>query len=273
MLPMLDIWRPQTWRNAVGHVLRSILPAKSFPELRRTPADEMFSDTLAYLIPSIPRCFDKDEFVEQLSAQILSFFKTIRGFHGCRPTRGMESYLTEGIIPLNRDLLVRSCMDLVGKQVDPRVVRKAVFEADLNGRLGRVYFGTDIAGSLENYGHYAIYGAESLSCVDDTSWPVSLWELQKKIGISTVIECAVPLTALSKVCRHEITKMIVTMWFQYQSDRPRSEKPARDDCFFAESIVTPDCILGHFHPNRIPDPHQNMKEFQNASTWCSWCLQ
>lgn len=271
---MLDIWRPQTWRPAVAKVVAARFPAVVLERAKEIPAEKMYADTMTYLEQALEGhrgdSFEAER--NELVRAVLAEFKAIRAFHGCKPV-SVESYLEKGLLPLTREWLVQEAFDLFEGTIPRAEFEASVAAADLETRLGMIYFCTDPKNLIAEAGRYLTYGPESICCAfgDHQHRFYQARERQRRRGIPTMLECAVPLGLMSKSWQAEIACEIVTEYFRSQSVEPDSEPNSRDFCIGIHAPLPARHILGHFHPPVIDDIHRPMEPYLNPVTKCPAC--
>jgi hypothetical protein len=274
MLPMLDLWRRRTWRGAVAEVVKAQFPPAVLERAREIPAEDMFADTMSFLDGALEghRRGSFDEERRQLELAVLTEFKAIRAFHACKPV-SVEPYLKKGILPLSREWLAQEAFELFDGTI-PRVeIDAAIAEADLEMRLGKIFFCTNPKNLIEEAGRYLAYGPESICCIHGKNGGrfYQARERQRERGIPTMFECAVPLARMSASWRAEVASKIVTEYFREESNEADPEPTSRDFCIGIDAPLPARNILGDFHPVIIDDIHRPLEPHVNRTTKCPFC--
>jgi hypothetical protein len=163
---IIELFTPETWREEVGDAVRAVVPPRAIKHLKRVRGEDMFRDTLDYLTEAYSaagECFG-DEAHAGLIDRVLGNFESFRSYHGCRPL-SLDSYFREGLQPLSRARLAAIAFDLFEGTVPRAEIDTLSQRANLNTRLGHIYFVADRDELLRHCGHYLIYGPEALCCL------------------------------------------------------------------------------------------------------------
>lgn len=242
--------------------------------LSEFPAARMHDDTMRYLNEALQAAGHGDAFtiLPRIQSALTRIFSALRSFHACKPV-SLETYFARGIVPLTREWLVREAHALFEGSIPLAEIQAAGARADLSIRQGMIWFATDPDELTGLSGHYLVYGPESMNCLwaDDGRRFHESQDRQRRRGIPTLFECAVPLSFLNREARRDLTKTIVTEYFRGRSRIPDPDGSNTDWGFSIRRSLPPECIIGHTHPTVIYDPLRHGINFHNPVTRCSWC--
>lgn len=271
---MIDLWNPPTWEIPVARVISDVVPAKVRRRLLDVPAKEMYDDTVRYLDEALAeeKCAPVQMLLPELRAGYERVFDSLRGFHACKPT-SLDSYLQEGLKPLDRKWLEEEAFALFEGTIPRPDIATAAREADLDLREGKIFLEASRDVLTEFAGHYLVYGPEAMNCLwhnDEARFHESQVR-QRRRGIPTIFECAVPLRMIDDDFRDPLVYTLTTLHFKRCSRIPEEEQGADEWGFSVSRPLPPTCILGHTHPAVISDPLQHGMEYESPATVCSWC--
>lgn len=276
--PIIELFRKATWRKQVAAAIRRTIPPKVVACLKSLPGEKMYEDTMRYMENAYDECgacFDA-EARDCLTEAVLRPFGFVRGYHGCRPM-SYETYRTDGLLALTRERLALMAFELFEGTLTLESLQRRAEWADLNTRLGYIYFcayGDDL---IEDCGHYTIYGAEALNCLWNCSDPKELClfhESQRRArskGIPTILICDIPLRWLSTGSRAELANAMVTWHLQLVSEKPDDCERDRNWSWTLKRDLPASYIKGHIHPQRIRDPLNFQTLYENPHTECDGC--
>lgn len=168
---------------------------------------------------------------------------------------------------------MQEAFDLFEGTIPRAELEASVAAADLDSRLGKIFFCTDPKNLIAEAGRYLAYGPESICCDfgESGSRFYRARERQRRRGIPTMLECAVPLVLMSGDWQAEVACEIVTEYFRAGSSEPDPEANSRDFCIGIDAPLPARNILGHFHPAIIDDIHSPLEPYINLRTKCSAC--
>ena len=221
--PVVDLLEPASWHAVVERAVNRHVPPEVIEALRQLPARRMYDDTMKYLDEALMDAGAEPvaRLLPKLQSAFSRGFSAMRTFHACKPV-SLDSYYQNGITPLNREWLVREAFDLFEGTIRLSEIQQVAGKADLRIRQGLIWFATDPDELTGLAGHYLVYGPESMNCLwqaDDLRFRDSQ-DRQRRRGIPTLFECAVPLAQIGSVWKHELTKTLVTRYFKGRSVTP-----------------------------------------------------
>lgn len=273
---MIDLWSPATWEKPVAGVIREVVPLKVRRRLLDVPAKKMYDDTVRYLEEALAeeKCAPVEMLLPELRTGYERVFDSLRGFHACKP-RSLDSYLREGLKPLDRKWLEDEAFALFEGTIPRADIATATKEADLDLREGKIYFEASREILTEFAGHYLVYGPEAMNCLWHTN-EARFHESQarqRRRGIPTIFECAVPLQMIDEDFLDPFVRTLTTFHFKRCSRIPEEDEGVGEWGFSISRSLPPTCILGHTHPAAISDPLRHGIEYESPATVCSWCSQ
>lgn len=277
--PVLELFRPQTWRSKVASIARKSIPSDVLAHIKDIPGEDMYEDTMLYLEDAYRACgySFNPSVTEALTEAVLGKFSLFRGYHGCRPS-SLESYHRDGLVVLNCERLAKLAYEVLGGSIPlPELERRARF-ADLETRADRVYFCADADYLVSECGHYLLQGSEALNCLwdttnpDDSRWFDECQQRSRSHGIPTVFVCDVPIDSMERCYRSELGRTLLTLHLQLASSKPVLQEDWSRNWGYAISRDLPAShIKSHFHPASIPDPLRPPAIYRNPQTRCEWC--
>jgi hypothetical protein len=277
--PTVELFRPESWRSEVETAITSITPSNVIEYLKQVPGENMFADTMHYM----ERAYGHFGYIfgfeakEKLIETVIKKFTYFRSYHGCRPF-SIESYFRDGLRVLSRDRLARYAFELFEGTISYEDLILRAQKADLQTRLGNVYFTAEAEELVSECGHYLIYGGEALSCLwhDGNGGINHLFAdcqaRHREKGIPTVFECDVPIEWLPNAFRKELANTLVTYHLKLESEKPVPVNDwSRNWGHYISRDLPPRLIRSHFHPANIPDPLRLCITYKNSQTRCPMC--
>jgi hypothetical protein len=131
-------------------------------------------------------------------------------------------------------------------------------------REGKVHLGLDDKFLINYCGHYLIYGSEYLMAIAvhlGHAVGRDLTGVLRKIGTPTIFVCDIPV---SKVSYSEILELSGTLLADlFKSILSVNPRPSSlDFTMTLNDIVGPECIISHYHPKEIPNPHSSYEIYR-----------
>jgi hypothetical protein len=251
------MWREiRSW----GAFIRGLMP-RGVPEqlakvIRQQQELFRYSDDPDALKSIYSSFSDFASLVERFAATFDASFSHVGMFHCCRPWQ-IEAYYREGIRVLSADEAneyFRSfCRTTNGIPNITENDMTAAIDSMITsyGRFGQIYFGLDDRFLIEHCGHYLIYGSEYLQSLCShlrTRIRYDLRSQLKQVGIPTVFQVRIPVIQFEN---HELSGLAdyaLPAWaYCIAHDRP--EPGMLDFAIKVGHAISPDDILGHYHPH------------------------
>jgi len=277
--PTVELFRPESWQAEVAVSIKEVVPSRAISFLKTFPGEKMYPDTMCYMEQAYKHAGDhfSSDIPEKLIQAVTSRFAYFRSYHGCRPL-SLDSYFRDGLLILTRERLAQIAYEIFDKTIPFEDILRRAQTADLQTRLGNVYFTAEAEELVSECGHYLIYGSEALNCLwdDGNGRTLPLFrecqERHRRKGIPTVFECDVPIAWLPVAFRRELANTLVTRHLQLKSEQPvPMESWSRNWGHYISRNLPARYIRSHFHPQVIPDPLRQMITYQNPHTRCAWC--
>ncbi|MCZ6542140.1 MAG: hypothetical protein O6768_00575 [Planctomycetota bacterium] len=197
------------------------------------------------------------ELATALRPRLVEAYDGIRLYHGCSPAR-LDSYWSDGIVPMTPDRLTRTCRSHLMTDQDPGDVRRN-FENILEIQTGLIY--ADKV-SFHLYaevfhriaGYYLIYGSHSVFAVAVLLSRMTGIDFRRRLagtGRPTVLTCDIPLARLSigqlaRLCEFLAAGVVA-------GDDGAGRLRIADFHLEVEGSVAPWCIVAHDHPVTVED--------------------
>lgn len=252
------------WLTAVDAYAASVLPHSVRSSIARD-RPECWSDDFSWL---------PVEHGEELFLQAFAeHYQLIRAYHACR-TADVSSYLTRGLLGQSPDVLTAQAQNIFGDVPEEVVFTALQHMADRNAtERGAFWVLLDGLELIEQAGHYLIQGSEylmALAAIVTDLYPQEDFRLRlRNTGIPTLFEVHLPVSYVRTAQLRSLTRLVLSEWGAMVARRPmgRSGSP----CLTVRRSVEPQYIVGHTHPETIPDPHFGRARFVNERIRCSHC--
>ncbi len=183
-------------------------------------------------------------------------------FHGCRP-RDVASYYSDGLRSSDLDELNRIAREVFLSPHVPPITEQALTAAITSiSRLdhGKLYVVVDDRELIRYCGHYMIYGSEHLCGIGASltrEHGFDYRQVLKCYGIPTVVRIRLPLSHIPPNQLRDLARYLHEA--TWEDDRHRTEPSLFNWAFILHQPIPPEQIIGHVHPEVIPDPlHQNL---------------
>lgn len=263
----------------MDRILRKRFPTPVHLYLSEFPADEMFEDTLSFLEEA---CSESgvvfhQPLLDQIQEDVCRELPFMIAFHGCRPAN-LDPYFKKGILPLSREGLAQMAHARFGGRLPLEELQRRAAGANLNTRLGYIYFSAEHEDFLLHCGHYMIYGPEALNCL----WNPIINEREKALfrecqersrhfGVPTIFKCELPLALIDRPFLDCVVKRLMTDFFRCRSAVKPSESSSKNFGIRMSELLPAKHILSHWHPEEIRDPLRHGITYRPPVMACSHC--
>lgn len=186
-------------------------------------------------------------------------------FHACRPV-DLGTYYRDGLLPSNTDqlnLLAQRIFSSVGcPTLDANTMAEVAASLGRSGD-GEIHLGIDDRSLTEETGHYLIYGSEHLlntaACLT-SKLGFDFKNYLKSHGTPTLFTVTLPINLIpfeqiDFLAVHLQNKLL------HEFD-PDEDPPLTDFSFKLREMIPSTCIVGHRHPESIPDQHQHRQPYR-----------
>jgi hypothetical protein len=192
-----------------------------------------------------------------LRPRLLEAYDAIRLYHGCSPAR-LDSYWSDGIVPMTPDRLIRTCRSHLMTEEDPADVRRRIKDI-LEVQTGLIYadkvsFHLYPAVFRKVAGYYLIYGSHSVFAVAVLLSRVTGIDYKRRLagkGTPTVLACDIPLARLSSGQLARLCELLAAV--MVAGDDGAGSRRVADFHLEVEGSVAPGCIVAHDHPVTVED--------------------
>ena len=201
-----------------------------------------------------------------LATRLRKTYRYFRAGHATR-TDDLTPFYDSGLRVLRpKEIHDRVCqLFLNGRHrgVSESKLEAAIKEVGDEVREGRLYFAAQedsLFSRRGSSGHYLIYGSEYLYCIAmraaDT---VAAKKVLSAIGRPTIFVCDIPMSKIRDGTLEEFSGMMLEYLFASLIDQIDTEvlSPWSGSALSIREDVTPESIVGHYHPERIFDPLWN----------------
>jgi len=259
----------EEWENTLFALMRDCIGDQVIECLRQNPPKYVVSDDSTWLDKAIGDCgfvLPKTSF-RLLSDRFLNHYTKIRAFHACRP-KSIDEYYKYGIVPLDPAELHAKARKLFIKskshEISQSKIEAAIKDIGTETREGNVHFGLDDKFLIKHCSHYLIHGSEYLMAIAihlGHEVGRDLTRVLRNIGFPTIFVCDIPI---SKVSYWEILELSGTLLSDlFESILSGDPIPSSlDFTITLNDIVGPECIVSHYHPKEIPNPHSRYEIYR-----------
>ena len=260
--------RVNSWRKTIWSLLGDVITQDVKLAFKEAPPEFVVSDDLSWLDDLIFGVTGEHGDIKGLTAQRLrQRFRFFRAAHGTR-TNDLAQFYKSGLRFLRSDevedrartlflngrlrFATEERLQLAIKEIDARKVT--------GGREGRLYFCADERNPTtrsSSSGHYLVYGSEYLYCLGIGLGNTSeVKRILKEIGRPTMFICDIPMSQVRDYTLQEFAGLILEVLFCELVDelQPYALSPGAGSGFSLSSDLSPDCIVGHYHPDTVHDP-------------------
>ncbi len=233
-------------------------------KIRERRDEFRYVDDPSVLIELYKELGDFYEQIEEVLKRFHQQYKFLKMYHCCRPT-SVEEYYDSGIQILDMSEMNSKFQRIfLGNpkypMVTPNLIQDAIeYMSKSYKREGYVYFGIDDRFLIDHCGHYLIEGSEYLqglaAFIERETGPNLKSEL-RRYGKPTIFKVRIPLSTIHESdLRELVCKLLYTWAYNLAHDRSHSYK--LDFSIELDQGLPPDHIIGHYHPEEIPDPSNN----------------
>jgi hypothetical protein len=260
-------WRKRrSWLVRTRHYARDILTPDLKAYLSRVRPD-CWSDDLSWLP-------DHEYLVPEFTSALTGYYTHFKGFHGCRPT-SLSSYLEHGLVGQRSEHLNKLFREIFA-DVEANSVEGVIqqFTDRSHSERGATWLLGCDKYLVNQCGHYLIQGSEYLMALAANLGPSRHGEdfrfRLRNCGVPTVLEVDIPVWHVPQSQHTEVAKMILSEWGQLATRKSlhlRGDPP----CYVLRKDLPPECLVGHYHPERIRDPHNGYRTYASPILNCDGC--
>ena len=248
----------KSWQGEFRNLLSDLVTPKLVCAFRSNPPEYVVGDDLNWLDTLISDQRDICVSSKQVLAErIVERYDAMRAYHGARPFEPAH-YQKQGLVVLDGPARVtefRTFLDTIGLSVEPDRLSEAVLRVGTDLREGRIFFEANADFLLRHCGHYMLYGSEYINAIAAQISERHRAALQR-IGVPTVFVCDVPLRLISDGQIEDYAGMALQSLFMAELNDGFEHAGEHDPSgLMIRENLPPDCIVGHFHPDRLFDPY------------------
>ncbi|SCB36676.1 hypothetical protein [Rhizobium hainanense] len=261
--PLVNSWRKTIW-SLLGDVITDDVRL-AFTE---APPEFVVSDDLSWLDELIFEVTGELGNIKELTAHRLrQKYHFFRAAHGTR-TNDLAQFYNNGLRFLRSDemedrarsLFLNGKLRFANEERLQLAIRENDARKTTGGREGRLYFCADERNLLTrsgSSGHYLVYGSEYLYCLGirlGSSWEAK--RILKEIGRPTMFICDIPMSQIRDYTLQEFAGLVLEFLFcELVKDlQAYALSPGAGSGFSLPSDLSPDYIVGHYHPDTVHDP-------------------
>ena len=255
------------WQDFVGETFSKKTLNALEEKIRGRKSEFRYVDDPSAFIEVYKALGDFSELFEELLNRFYERYAFLRMYHCCRPI-SVESYYNSGIKVLNiSEMNSRFQRIFLGNPkyplVTPDLVQAGIEDmAKSYRRHGYVYFGLDDRYLINHCGHYLIEGSEylkSLAAFIERKIGGHLKSELRGHGKPTVFELQIPISVIPEGELRVLASELLQTW-AYNIAHSKDDPHELAFCIDFDRGLSSDHIMGHYHPEKIPDP-SNGHEF------------
>lgn len=258
-----------SWEKEFGRFLNTLLPSK-FISNTKIKFDEIHFDWAGpfekYIHDENDNCFYDIEFKDYF----VNTYTHILTYHGCRPT-DIQNYYNNGFLILNTSTQNENFSKIFYnekfKEISLEDIEYAINAVKKEGRENQLFWGIDDRILVERAGHYLIYGSEYIMCL-----AANLSERLKRdyrhhlrnYGIPTIFKVKLPISIIDENDLIHLFPYLYRLWV-YNKLKNKITSYGLNYSFFLKKNIPPECIITHYHPDKIRDYHNKGKIYIRKS--------
>lgn len=263
------IWKePDTWVPAVTAWLAPDFRADAMRRLKPGVVREICWDDSDWLAV-LDRCIkgSVEGLTDSLSDALLG--SVVRTYHGCR-TDDAGSYFRNGLLVHSRERLKAQAEAFIDAHPELHYMKTRLDDAiaEVGNELdqGRAYVVVSDEALLAHSAHYLIHGSE---------WVMSLFHedgrsILRRIGAPTLIEIDLPLSVPHSSDRRGLAEDMLQEWTRLACNGQEWIAPINHSFFLVRDIPR-ECVVGHSHPAKMTNPHDQMGLYHSPIVTCKHC--
>lgn len=240
---VLDLADVASWLAVAASVVNSTVPRQLSERLRIWDPDEMFEDTLSYLIDAgaeAGHLRDLTAWEDAFETGFRAKYQSIRAFHACRST-STDGYRRHGIRSLSPELAEQLAIDAFSDQASREQILEALASKPISGHERWVYCFTDIVNAKHSsQNHYVQCGSEYLQALA-ICLGLHCRGILASRGQGYLIEVHAPIPNVVGMFRRELWRLMITEHFKLMAGG-KQRKGAPDFCIAVQNGIPFECI-------------------------------
>lgn len=265
--PTFDWDDGASWLADIPRYAEAVLTANLRAQLQRTRPD-CWSDNMAWI--------GGEETANQFEERFVTYYGSVRGFHGCRPT-SISSYLDKGLLGQSQNE-IESTFRAIFRDLPQDRLGRAIQALAHRGssERGKIYFCATANELTERCGHYLLQGSEYLMCLaaalSEQADSRERYEMRlRAAGTPTIFDVDIPIEYLPPPQTKSLTRMVLSHWGQVVSGNHLGINDG--PCYIVHRDIEPHFIRTHSHPAVVRDPHRGRSKCRAASYSCDVCCK
>lgn len=240
---LLKLAAVNSWLRATAAVVQSVVPRQISDRLIESDPEQMYEDTLSYLIEAAedaghPRALAFWE--EAFETGFLARYHSIRALHACRAKR-TDSYRQHGVRGLSSSLAEELAIAAFSGHASRERILAAVRSKPIKRQEGWVYCFTDASSPRDpSQNHYLRCGSEFMQAIA-IALGLHCRGILSSQGRGYLIELDVPLRSLVGDFRRDLWRMLVTEHFKSLAGGSKPKSPP-EFCIATRDTIPPECI-------------------------------
>ena len=164
---------------------------------------------------------------------------------------------------LEETIARRNLPEVAASSLRAELTRRRAKDNDID--TGKWFAMLDSRVLVQHRGHYVLLGSEWLAgllCQCGVPWKAEVYP--------TVYSLAVPLGAIPDYSTDALAKDLVREWVRLKTLQRRTIREL-DHTLILHTPLPSDCVVSHYHPSRILNPHRGFSRVRNTRTVCPAC--
>ncbi len=264
---VLSFSMPDTWRDAAWRILSDQVTDEVRSAFCAAPPKYLFSDDLGWLDDIIEMVSGEPSDIKALlGARLREAYGYFRAGHATR-TDDLTPYYERGLRVLRpeeaQDKVRYLFLNGQFRGVSETRLEAAIEEVGEDTRAGHLYFAAredSLYTEDGSAGHYLVYGSEYLYCLAiRVAGTMTAKKVLSRIGRPTMFVCDIPMDQIRDGTLEEFAGMMLEYLFAGLVEQIETEvlSPWSGSALSIWTDVAPECIVGHYHPEKVFDPLWN----------------
>lgn len=208
-----------------------------------------------------------------VAEQFRDYYSHVLAFHACRPV-SLISYLKDGLKAHNLAVLeadFHSIFSDVSEEIRNRAIE---LNKNFLNESGKLFFVGNDDELIWDSGHYLINGSEHIMGLAARLCELTGKDYRLRLrerGVSTMLQVHIPIEKISEPQILATSKQLIALWgnsFCFSDEMYSSEAS-----YVVYGDLPPSCIVDHYHPMKIRDPHNMFITYNEKNTLCDGCTK
>jgi hypothetical protein len=251
----------KSWKVDIEKLFADILTPQVIETISKSPKKIPNVDNPTFIKSLIKEFPIFDDF----TPRFVSYYSQIRTYHLCRPL-DTDSYYKNGLLILDAEEMQKQFKSFFLNDDFPEIseedIEYAISTVSTETRDQVLYLGLDDRFLMEYCGHYLVYGSEYFLSMCG-GLPIDRETCRSVIrskGTPTVFIIDLPIEFITPDQTGQLWNDIISQW-GYSISHSLDDTVEVDFGITIDKNIPPDCISGHYQPDKIKDPSAGFKLF------------